>query len=142
MKTLAVLLCMCCVVAFVGCETMGEKTKTGALTGGLIGAAAGGIIGHQSGHGWEGAAIGAGAGALGGGLIGNQMDKNATAVNPNHLSTMQIADMASKKVPDDVIIEEINRTKSKYVLTSEIISYLKNNGVSDKVIDVMMATGK
>ena len=90
MKRLAVLLCVCCAVVFVGCESMGPKTKTGAVAGGLIGAAAGGIIGHQSGHGWEGAAIGAGAGALTGGLIGSSMDSKAQAVNPNHLSTMQI----------------------------------------------------
>lgn len=141
-RGLLLVLCLVFVVAFVGCESMGPKTKTGAVTGGLIGAAAGGIIGHQSGHGWEGAAIGAGAGALTGGLIGSSMDSKAQAVNPNHLSTMQIAEMAQKKVPDDVIIEEINRTKSKYTLTSEIITYLKDNGVSDKVIDVMMATSK
>ncbi|MEW6101213.1 MAG: glycine zipper domain-containing protein, partial [Candidatus Omnitrophota bacterium] len=61
-------------LSLMGCESMGPKTKTGAVAGGVLGAAAGGIIGHQSGHGLEGAAIGAAAGALGGGLIGSAMD--------------------------------------------------------------------
>ena len=43
------------IVALVitGCESMGPKTKPGAVAGGVIGATAGGIIGHQSGHGLE-----------------------------------------------------------------------------------------
>ena len=128
-----------------GCQSMGEKTKGGALIGGIVGAGAGGIIGHQSGHGLEGAAIGAAVGALSGGLIGSQLDKadqEAKATNPSHLGILQIVDMASKGVPDDVIIDEINRTKSVYNLTSEVISYLKENKVSDKVIDEMLATSK
>ena len=141
-KTMILLSCLSFVLIATGCQSMGEKTKTGAVMGGLIGAAAGGIIGHQSGHGLEGAAIGAGAGALTGGLIGSSMDKKAMETNPNHLAITSIVDMASKDVPDDVIIDEIKRTKSVYDLSSETITYLKKNKVSDKVIDVMMATSK
>lgn len=124
-----------------GCESMGPKTKTGAVAGGLIGATAGGIIGHQSGSGLEGAAIGAAVGALSGGLIGSAMDdadKKALAVNPSHITLMKIAEMGSQGVPDSVIIGEIQRTRSTYQLNSEIITYLKNNKVSDKVIDYMI----
>ena len=134
-----------CFVLFVGCESMGEKTKGGALIGGIVGAGAGGIIGHQSGHGGEGAAIGAAVGAISGGLIGNQIDKNdqeAKTTNPNHLGILQIVDMASQGVPDDVIIDEIRRTNSSYNLTSETITYLKENGVGDKVIDEMLTSGE
>ena len=127
-------------VVLLGCATMGEKTKTGAIAGGVLGAAAGGIIGHQSGHGGEGAVIGAAIGALSGGFIGNQMDKQYFDNNPQHVSIVEISDMAKKGVPDSVIISEIDRTKSKYKLTSEGITYLKDNGVSDKVIDHMLAT--
>lgn len=130
-------------VLFVGCQSMGEKTKKGSLIGGIVGAGAGGIIGHQSGHGWEGAAIGAATGAVAGGLIGNQMDKSdqaAQEVNSNHLGMLQIVDMAAKGVPEDVIIKEIRRTNSVYNLTSETITYLKENGVGDKVIDEMLAS--
>jgi uncharacterized protein YcfJ len=129
----------------MGCESTGPKTKTGAVAGGLIGATAGGIIGHQSGHGLEGAGIGAAVGAISGALVGSAMDqrdKEAMAVNPNHIPLTKIAEMASQGTPDAVIISEIDRTHSVYKLNSEIITYLKQNKVSDKVIDYMMATGK
>jgi uncharacterized protein YcfJ len=128
-----------------GCEGMGPKTKTGAVAGGLIGATAGGIIGHQSGHGLEGAGIGAAVGALGGGLLGSswdQADKQALQTNPQYIPLTQIADMAGKGTPDAVIISEIERTHSVYKLNSEVITYLKDNKVSDRVIDYMMATAK
>ncbi|RJP28058.1 MAG: hypothetical protein C4533_06200 [Candidatus Omnitrophota bacterium] len=125
-----------------GCETAGQNTTGGAVGGGLLGAAVGGIVGHQSGHGLEGAAIGAATGAVAGGLIGNQMDKKAMAVNPNHIPITKIAEMASQGLPDAVIIDEIQRTKSKYNLNSELITYLKQNKVSDRVIDYMLSTGK
>lgn len=142
MRKVIFLVCLSFFLAITGCQSMGEKTKSGALVGGIIGAGAGGIIGHQTGHGGEGAAIGAAVGALSGGLIGNQMDKKAKETNPNHLGIVSIVDMASKGVPDDVIIEEIKRTQSVYNLTAEVITYLRDNGVSNKVIDVMLATSK
>jgi len=124
---------------------MGPKTSTGAVAGGALGAIAGGVIGHQSGHGLEGAGIGAAVGAIGGGLIGNAMDKSdkaAMAVNANHIPLTKIAEMANQGTPDAVIISEIDRTHSVYSLNSEIITYLKQNKVSDKVIDYMMSTSK
>lgn len=127
------------VLIVTGCASMGEKSKTGAVAGGLVGAIAGGIIGHQSGHGLEGAAIGGAAGVLSGGIIGDQMDKKALAANPNHITVMKIVDLAAKGIPDGVIINEIQRTKSVYSLTSEVITYLKENGVSDRVVDYMLS---
>ena len=127
------------VLFIAGCASMGEKAKTGAVAGGLIGAVAGGIIGHQSGHGLEGAAIGGAVGALSGSVIGNRMDKKALAVNPDHITVIRIVEMAIKDVPDGVIISEIQRTKSVYNLTSEVITYLKENGVSDRVVDYMLS---
>ena len=132
-------------LVITGCESMGPKTKTGAVVGGLIGATAGGIIGHQSGHGLEGAGIGAAVGAVTGGLVGSSMDsmdKQAIQVNPQHIPLTQIAEMAQKGTPDAVIISEIERTRSVYKLNSEIITYLKQNKVGDRVIDCMMSTGK
>lgn len=126
---------------FSGCETMGPKTQTGAVAGGLIGATAGGIIGHQSGSGLGGAVLGAAAGSLGGGLIGSSLDdrdRKALAVNSNHITLIKIAEMSLQGVPDSVIISEIQRTRSRYDLNSELITYLKNNKVSDRVIDYML----
>lgn len=127
-------------IVLTGCESVGPKTKTGAVAGTLIGATAGGIIGHQSGRGLEGAGIGAVIGGLSGALIGSEMDKRALQTNPNHIPITQIVEMTEKALPDDAIIAEIERTKSVYKLTSEIISYLKENKVSDKVIDYMLST--
>jgi len=138
-KGMRLVLSLFLVLSAAGCASMGEKAKTGAVAGGLLGAAAGGIIGHQSGHGLEGAAIGGAAGVLGGGLIGNQMDKKALAANPNHITVIKIAEMAAKGIPDGVIISEIQRTKSVYTLTSEVITYLKENGVNDRVVDYMLS---
>jgi hypothetical protein len=76
--------------------------------------------------------------------VGNAMERNeqqAKTTNPNYITVMQIADMAQKGLPDGVIISEIDRTHSVYNLSSEVISYLKQNKVSDKVIDYMLATG-
>lgn len=129
----------------VGCESMGPKAKTGAVVGGGLGALAGGIIGNQSGNALAGAGIGAAVGALGGGMLGSSwddQDKKAVAVNPDHIPLTKIAEMGKQGTPDAVIISEIDRTHSVYTLNSEIISYLKENKVSDKVIDHMMNTGK
>ncbi|MBI5145493.1 MAG: glycine zipper 2TM domain-containing protein [Candidatus Omnitrophica bacterium] len=130
-------------LALLGCETMGPKSKTGAVAGGVIGATAGGIIGHQSEHGLEGAAIGAAIGAVTGAVIGSQldkMDKQGLQSNPNYLPITKIVEMTSTGLPDDVIIEEIKRTKSVYHLSAEVIDYLKKNKVGDKVIDYMLST--
>lgn len=145
MRKNALLMLLVLALVLAGCESMGPKTKTGAVAGGLIGATAGGIIGHQSGRGLEGAGIGAAVGALSGALLGSAMDqkdKEALAVNPNHLTYSAIVDMSTKGTPDAVIISEIDRTHSVYQLNSEIITYLKQNKVSDKVIDYMLATGR
>lgn len=140
---MAFLVFLATVLVLAGCESMGSKARTGAVTGGVIGAGAGGIIGQQMHRGAEGAAIGAALGALSGGLIGNQLDKmdvTARQTNPDYLAITSIVDMASKGVPDDVIISEIQRTHSTYNLTSEVITYLKQNKVSDRVINFMLAT--
>jgi len=146
-KTMKRLIMMLAAAAFlsVGCQSMGPKTQTGAVAGGLIGATAGGVIGHQSGHGLEGAAIGGILGALGGGAVGSSMDQReqqAKAVNPYYIPLTKITEMAASNVPDAVIIDEIQRTKSVYHLTAEAITYLKQNKVSDAVVNYMMNTNR
>jgi len=133
------------VFGLAGCESAGPKTATGAIAGGLIGATAGTIIGYQSHNGLAGAGIGAVAGAVGGGLIGNTMDKKdkeASAVNPYYIPVTKVVEMVSQGTPDSIIISEIQRTRSTYRLSSEAITYLKKNKVSDQVIDYMLGTTK
>ena len=69
-------------------------------------------------------------------------DSRMSQVNPAFLPITEIVKMASQGVPDAVIISEIDRTRSSYILSSGIIEYLKENKVSDLVIDYMLATRK
>lgn len=69
-------------------------------------------------------------------------EQDIVASNPAYLPVTSIANMVSQGVPDAVIIEEIKRTNSVYRLDAGTITYLKQNGASDEVIDFMLATEK
>ena len=71
-----------------------------------------------------------------------EVEKDTPAVNSNYLPITSIANMASQGLPDAVIIDEIKKTNSVYKLNSEIITYLKQNGASDQLIDFMLETSK
>lgn len=145
----AVYLSLCALVALLnlGCQSSSTRTTEGAVVGGLLGVTAGGIIGHQSGHGGEGAGIGAAVGAITGAIVGSQIEKPgqaqspqatpATAVNPNQMSIQQIVDLTKQGINEDVIVDKIRLTNSRFNLTAEDIDYLKQQGVTQKVIDVM-----
>jgi len=129
-----------------GCDTMGENTKTGALGGALVGSVAGGVIGHQSGHGVEGALIGGTVGALGGGLIGNSIDQKRTKeqilAGKEKLGISDVIVLAKSGMTDDAIIAKIAETGSIYNLSVEEVTTLQKEGVSNRVINYMMATVK
>lgn len=135
------------VLSVVGCQNAQTRAGEGAVIGGILGAAAGGIIGHQSGHGGEGAAIGAAAGALTGALVGTSVPKNqqasgaqsqgAQTANPNRMSIQQVIDLSKQGVHEDVVIDKIRLSNSRFALTATDIAYLKEQGVSQKVIDAM-----
>lgn len=128
------------VMIFVsGCSNMGENTKKGAVVGGLIGAGTGAIIGQQTGrHPVAGAAIGGSIGALSGGLIGSSIDKKATSAEK--LSISDIVLLSKNKISDADIIQKIDTTGSVFRLSAEEITMLKNEGVSNAVINAMMNT--
>ena len=145
-KTGVLFLCLSIMVLTLGCESNKTRIAEGAVIGGLLGGAAGGIIGHQSGHGGEGAGIGIAAGALTGALIGSQIEKHkadpnyaaaSPGANPNQLSLQQIIDLSKQGVHEDVIIDKLRLSGSKYVLSAQDIDYLKSQGVSQKVINAM-----
>ncbi|MDD5730217.1 MAG: glycine zipper 2TM domain-containing protein [Candidatus Omnitrophica bacterium] len=135
-----------------GCQDTKTRAVEGGVIGGLLGATAGGIIGHQTHHGGEGAAIGLAAGAATGAIVGSQIQKpgQQTAAqaaapqqqqqqyeNPNQMSIQQVAQLAKQGIHEDVIIDKIRLSNSKYNLTPDDINYLKSQGVSQKVISVM-----
>jgi uncharacterized protein YcfJ len=143
-KVFVLVLCLGLAFLTYGCQSSESRAPEGAVIGGLLGATAGGIIGHQSGHGLIGAGIGAAAGALTGAVVGSQIKKPGQApaaqtAGSNQVTTQQIIDFTKQGVHEDVIVDKIRLTNSKFILTADDITYLKQQGVSLKVIDAMQA---
>ena len=147
-SVISIIICSAVLLLTTGCQNTQTRATEGAVIGGVLGAGAGYGIGTATGHhGAEGAAIGAVSGAILGGLLGGQMNKNKsgqeaggqTASNASQLSLQQIVDMSKQGVNEVVIIDKISLTNSKFNLSPEDIDYLKTQGVSQKVIDAMLA---
>lgn len=145
-KALAIILSAGVALSAAGCQNAQTKAGEGAVIGGVLGAAAGGIIGHQSRHGGEGAAIGAAAGAITGAIVGSSIPKNpqattpvAQTTNPSQMSLQQVIDLSKQGVNENVIIDKIQLSNSKFTLTATETAYLKEQGVSQKIIDVMQS---
>lgn len=127
-------------LASCGCSTM-NNTERGAVGGGVIGGLAGAAIGAASGHPGAGAAIGAGSGAILGGLVGNEEDrrerKAAAWAARNAVSVNDVVQMSQSRVGDDIIINQIYNSSTAFNLTSQDLIYLREQGVSDRVITAM-----
>jgi hypothetical protein len=124
-----------------------SNTDSGVAAGGLIGAGTGAALGAASGHPGAGALIGAGVGAVSGGLIGASEDEKerkrearVAAANAKQLGVVDIAQMSQSRVADSVIIAQIRSTGSVFRLSSNDTIWLKQNSVSDPVIEEMLAT--
>ena len=132
------------VLLMSGCESL-SHTENGALAGGAIGAGTGALIGNMTGHAGGGALIGAGVGALSGGLIGHAADQTekkavAAAQTSHPLGMVDVVQMAQSHVSDDLIVSDIRSTGSVFHLSAQDTIWLKQNGVSDGVVQEMMAT--
>jgi len=145
-KIFSVILCLGLITLSVGCQSQETRSTEGAIIGTILGAGAGYAIGKQSGHGGEGAGIGAGVGLLGGALIGNQIKKPGQAAqgtgvqqgaNPNQMSLQQIVDLTKQGANEAVIIDRIRLTNSRFQLTPQDVDYLKQQGVSQNVINAI-----
>jgi uncharacterized protein YcfJ len=137
------------VLAFVlvvcGCATNKTRVAEGAGIGGAVGAIAGGIIGYQSGHPIQGAAIGGAIGAGTGAVVGAQIKKPAQDVSSQasgQLTMQQIVDLTKQGTSSDDIIAKIKAANPKYSLTADDLDYLQKQGVSQRVIEAMQASGK
>jgi hypothetical protein len=128
-----------------------SNTDRGVLGGGAIGTGVGAAIGSLTGHTGAGAAIGAITGAVGGGLIGNAADERerkeqaariAAANAHPPLSLEEIANLTQQHVSDEIIITQIRTTGSVYNLTAEQIVWLRQVGVSERVIQEMQLTAQ
>jgi hypothetical protein len=132
-------------VAAVGCQT---NTETGALAGGGAGAVIGGIIGHQFHNTAAGAVVGAGVGAVTGAAIGNSVDRdearNRAMIEarlgrpcPGAVSVEDAVAMTRAGVDQQVIVDHVNAVGIVRPLQTPDIIYLKQNGVSDRVVQTM-----
>jgi hypothetical protein len=109
------------------------------------------VIGGR--HAGEGALIGGAIGAITGGLIGHSMDQEEqerlraeapqTYVRVEQRQPLAVADikaMVAAQVGDDVIISQIQSTRSIYHLSAADIIDLHNAGVSEKLVQYMINT--
>jgi len=131
-----------------GCSSMSE-TEKGAGLGGLLGAGTGALIGHATGHTGAGALIGAGVGAVSGGLIGHAVDESdkktdakiaAAAAQQGPMGITDVVYLAQQHVTDELIITQIRSTHSVFQLSANDTVWLKQQGVSDVVVQEMLAT--
>jgi len=135
-----------------GCEHM-NNTEKGAGIGGALGAGAGLAIGAATGNPRTGAAVGGLLGAGTGALVGNDVDRQekrdhdyqqavATAQAQAQQQRMGLTDvvhMVQQGHDDQVIINQIRSTGSTFQLAASDLDYLKNSGVSARVIAEMQA---
>ena len=135
-----------------GCEHM-NNTEKGAAIGGGTGAVLGTAVGAATGRPLLGAAVGAAAGTAGGALVGNDIDKQerrekdfqqaqalaAAQVQQQRLGLTDVVHMAQQGHDDQVIINQIRSSGSTFQLAPSDLDYLKNNGVSARVIAEMQA---
>jgi uncharacterized protein YcfJ len=140
-------LLICSLVASVsGCAT---HTGTDALAGGALGAGTGALIGSATGHAGTGALIGAGVGAVGGAVVGDALDKSeqreAIRAQPSmtgYLSIQDVVYMTQSNVHESTIIKEIQSSRSIFNLTPADIIFLKEQGVSENVINTMIDSNR
>src|SRR5262249_58448280 len=94
-------------------------------------------------------AIGAALGGITGGLIGNNMDDmekrhqaEVAALQPSRgpLSITDVIGLAQQHISDELIITQIRTTGSVYHLNPTDLRTLKENGVSDRVVQEMQQT--
>lgn len=135
-----------------------NNAGTGILAGGAMGALTGAAIGGRC-HAGPDALIGAAAGAVVGGLVGLAADQEQNArikaqtpppyvvvpsvpptssVQPTGIADVEA--MTKAGVTDDVIIAQIQNTRTVYHLAAPDVIGLRNAGVSDKVLNFMIST--
>ena len=146
-----------------GCSTM-SNTGKGALAGGALGTGAGALVGMATGNPKTGAVVGGLLGTGVGAAIGSDADykekeradqrdiaqaQAAEANAPISRGPLSVEDViamskvnpaTNSRVSDDILIQYIRSTNSQYNLSPGDLQFLTANGVSDRVIQEMMAT--
>ncbi len=137
----------------VGCSSTGSNTGNGLAGGAILGGIFGTLLGAAAGRPLEGAAIGAASGAAIGGVTGAAEDRReqryaqmsadayAAAVQRGQAELTEIARMAQAGVGDALIIEHVQKSGAIWNLSGEQIIWLKQQGVSETVIQAMNYNG-
>ncbi len=134
------------IAILAGCST---NTGTGAIAGAGLGAITGGVAG-----GGQGAIIGGAVGAVAGGLIGAALDEQDRKVmertSPRTVDRMErgepltlndVIKLSQGGVNDSTILNYMQETESYYTLSQAQVRRLQDAGVSQRVIDFMVASG-
>lgn len=127
-----------------------SNTGMGTIAGTVLGASAGGIIGSGN-----GALIGSAAGAITGGLIGAVLDEQDRKVmersSPRTVDRMDrgepltindIIKLSQGGVSDDAIARYMQQSISTYRLSQAQIRRLQDAGVSQRIINEMIESGR
>jgi hypothetical protein len=137
--------------SLAGCASPYHSDQ-GALFGGLLGAGTGAVVGHALGSTAGGALVGAGVGALGGAAIGAGMDETEARnramieqqlgrqVAAGAVTIPDVVNMTRARVTEEVIMTHLNYHGLAAPLQANDIIYLRQQGVSDRVIQAMQAT--
>jgi len=128
-----------------------NNTGTGALIGGAGGAAIGAIADRRDPG--LGALIGGALGVVTGGLVGHSMDEQQrewlraqapeTYVRVQQGQPLSVADvkaLAKAGVSDEVVITQIQNSRTAFHLSADDIIDLHDAGVSDNVVDYLIST--
>lgn len=126
------------------------NTGTGAITGTILGAGTGSLLGSGA-----GAAIGGAVGVVSGTAMGAILDAQdrkvveksspRTVDRIDHGDPLTISDvikLSQSGVSDPVIISYIQESKSIYQLSQAQVRRLREGGVSQRVIETMVETGR
>jgi outer membrane lipoprotein SlyB len=128
----------------------GSNTGAGIICGAVVGGSAGAISGGGS-----SALIGTAAGVIAGGILGAVLDEQDRKVmernSPRTVDRMDrgetltlndVIKLSQAGVSDDAIIRYMHETTSMYTLTQAQVRRLQDAGVSQRVINNMIASGK
>jgi outer membrane lipoprotein SlyB len=133
-----------------GCQTARPNTAVGGLFGTAAGSVLGAAIGSHEGKSGQGALIGGLAGGGLGALLGNQADqandrdqRNFNAAQQqaqaDAISMNQIVQMTRSGLSDELIANQIQRNGVLALPTTNDLILLKQNGVSDRVIQALQS---
>lgn len=144
MKKMAIALIL---LLSISCST---NTGTGVIAGGSAGAITGAVVGGE-----KGAYIGGAVGAVGGGFAGAALDEQDLKVmektSPRTLDRMSRHEpltvndtikLSQGGVNDETIIEYMQYTNCIYQLSQIQIRRLQDAGVSQRVVNYMIDSGR